>query len=337
MNASRNKSITVTFFDGRPDGIRKCEDKGDTVVLVYIVPRCCLSRAWNDQALNKELDSKNGIYYLVGKSPDSEKTMVYVGQTTRGFQRLADHNYEKEFWRVAIFFMADRKKFTREILDGLEQYAIKQVKALKRYSCDNSNDPRCTSTDEEQGYVENYYDEIRFYMAAFGYPLTDEGFEISSSTAEVDRDTAEVLEVMGASSPQGQSKNEIEHVEQNSHTAQCWIGNSKDGPYAEVEFHYPDKTTVILAGASVDLSKEPHSGPAKDKRQESLNDGRLVKNKNGFYKLMAPVTFKKPTPAVEFVLGGSLSGPRYLKTKGAGGKIIAIKDQYPDLFPNRKS
>ena len=328
-----SKSMATKFFSGKPDGVRKCTMRSSTIT-AYIVPRELLGEA---KRLNNDLNY--GIYYLVSKKSGCTKPMLYVGQTTQGFSRMDDHKARKDFWNTAIIFLASRENFTLEILNGLEKYAIQQAKALKRYSCTNVDDPHYSATDDEQTDVEDFYEEICFYMAAFGYPLTDEGFDESKSINSPNGVSEEphvlapaVEETLNFSGARAADDN-VEGLEDASYPPEvkCHAKHPRRGVSAEGIFYPSTGRLKVQAGSLIDLSMEPQSQTGKDTRKKLLDSDDLVPTScNGeLYTLKSAVLCSSPTDAANFVFGSSRRGP----TQWKDDSERSLKELFPKLFP----
>ena len=301
----------------------------------------CLSRA-----LQLDVKLKNNIYYLVGKPSNAKKPMIYVGQTTNGFRRLVDHDRKKKFWTEAVYFMAEGRSFTRDILASLEKYAIQQVEELKRYSYDNDQNPQCPTTEEEQAEIEDFYQQICFYMAAFGYPLTDEGFAENESFVETESVKAEInnseeaqhkstLDIKTSPNPSSASepRNKTKETESTSYPQEvkCHAEHPRRGVSAEGIFYPFTGRLKVQAGSLIDLSMEPQSQTGKDMRKKLLDSDDLVPTScNGeLYTLKTAVLCSSPTDAANFVFGSSRRGP----TQWKDDSERSLKELFPKLFP----
>lgn len=329
-----SKSMATKFFNGKPDGVRKCTMRSSTIT-AYIVPRELLGEA---KRLNNNLNY--GIYYLVSKKSGCTKPMLYVGQTTQGFSRMDDHKARKDFWDTAIIFLASRENFTLEILNGLEKYAIQQAKALKRYSCTNVDDPHYSATDDEQTDVEDFYEEICFYMAAFGYPLTDEGLDEADETnapngvLEESHELTPVVEETLNSSGTFAAYDNVGDLEDSSYPPEvkCHAEHPKRGVSADAIFYPSTCELKVLEGSLVDLSMEPKSKTGKTTRQKLLDSGNLVPTSDNseLYVLKTAVKCSSATDAAEFVFGNSRDGPQEWKDDNKKSLKVLFPNLYPD-------
>lgn len=161
----KSKRLEIIYYDGQPDGIRSIR-KHLSAMTTYVIPRALLPEAKKLKDVNR-----SGIYYLIKERDDGGIAQIYVGQTRNGVARLDDHNRSKDFWNVAIMFLADSKTFSLDMISGLEEYAIAKAHEAKRYKVENSVKPKYEIAEEDLSLIEEAYEEILFIMATQGYKM----------------------------------------------------------------------------------------------------------------------------------------------------------------------
>ena len=159
-------NVITNYLDGDPCGIRRCRIEG-SVIEAIIIPNDKLPDA---KSLAKELPSR-GIYYLVEDKEGVNLPKIYAGQTTNGIGRLYDHKSNKSYWTQAIMFMAKDEHFQVDIIGALESLAIDGIWKSERYDSDNKVGPKCSINIYQKSVVEKYFEEIKFLMATFGWPV----------------------------------------------------------------------------------------------------------------------------------------------------------------------
>lgn len=170
-----SKKLEIIYHNGQPDGIRSLRRHLSTMT-TYIIPRTMLSEAKTISGVNRP-----GIYYLINEDTNNSIAQIYIGQTRNGISRLDDHNRSKEFWNKAIMFLADKKTFSLDIISGLEEYAIIKARESKRYTVENTVNPKYEIDEYDLASIEEIYDEIRFVMATIGYKLDNAEDSTNSS------------------------------------------------------------------------------------------------------------------------------------------------------------
>lgn len=160
-----SKKLEIIYHNGQPDGIRSIRRHLSTMT-TYVIPRPFLTEAKKLTGINRP-----GIYYLISENDDNKIAQIYVGQTRNGVSRLDDHNRSKDFWNKAIMFLADSKTFSLDMISGLEAYAISKALESKRYTVENSVNPKYEIDEYDLPLIEEVYEEIKFIMATQGYKM----------------------------------------------------------------------------------------------------------------------------------------------------------------------
>jgi hypothetical protein len=83
---------------------------------------------------------------------------------------------------------------------------------------------------------------------------------------------------------------------------------------------YSGESFDVLPGSEIDMTKAVRIESYNAKRQECINDGTIVRKENGKYYLTKIITFKTPSGASDFVLGGSTNG--WAEWKDQEGKTL---------------
>ena len=83
---------------------------------------------------------------------------------------------------------------------------------------------------------------------------------------------------------------------------------------------YSGEKFDILPNSEIDFSKVVHIASYNEKRQAFLQDGTIVKQQDGRYILTKVISFKSPSGASDFILGGSTNG--WVEWKNSDGKTL---------------
>lgn len=83
---------------------------------------------------------------------------------------------------------------------------------------------------------------------------------------------------------------------------------------------YSGEAFDLLPDSEIDFSKHVHIESYNEKRNAMLSDGSIVKKTDGKYYLTKIVSFKTPSGASDFVLGGSTNG--WIEWKDSDGKTL---------------
>lgn len=179
----RGKSINLFLMDGDANGRIKCTLANWTGV-AYKIPRTELDKC-------KERDDlkQSGVYFLFGKSDETEKGVVYIGQAGARkngegiLNRLQEHkrNPEKDYWTEAIVFTTSNNSFGPTEISYLENRFCNMAVGANRYEVKNGNDPTPGNiTEEKESEMEEFIDYAKVIMGTLGHKLFE---PISKSTA----------------------------------------------------------------------------------------------------------------------------------------------------------
>lgn len=171
---ARGKSINLFLMDGDANGRMKCTLANWTGV-AYKIPRTELDRC-------KERDDlkQSGVYFLFGKTEDTDKDVVYIGQAGARkngegiLNRLQEHkrNPEKDYWTEAIVFTTSNNSFGPTEISYLENRFCGLATQAKRYVVKNGNDPTPGNiTEEKESELEEFIDNAKIIMGTLGHKV----------------------------------------------------------------------------------------------------------------------------------------------------------------------
>ncbi|NET35911.1 MAG: GIY-YIG nuclease family protein [Cyanothece sp. SIO1E1] len=165
---NRPQSILIFLPDGSPRGVRIAEIT-NRVVKAALIPRNKLD------FMSQRDELKNvGLYFLFGESSEKAKPLVYIGEAEDCYNRLKQHNREKEFWNYAIVIVSKINAFTKAHVKYLEHLSIRIAKETNRYEAENSNTPSKPHITEpmEADLLDNF-EAIRILLSTLGFPIFD--------------------------------------------------------------------------------------------------------------------------------------------------------------------
>lgn len=172
--ATRGKSINLFLMDGEASGRIKCT-LANWTGLAYKIPRIDLDRCKSREDLKQ-----SGVYFLFGKSENSEKGIVYIGQAGARkngegiLDRLKEHkrNSKKDYWTEAIVFTTSNNSFGPTEISYLENRFCNLAKQANRYEVKNENDPTMGNiTEEKESEMEEFIDYAKVVMGTLGHKV----------------------------------------------------------------------------------------------------------------------------------------------------------------------
>lgn len=163
------KTIQIYLPDGNPRGLKLADITSRTIQII-LVPRANMDIAGERVEL-----SNVGIYFLVGQSEEDDIPLVYVGEAEDCFQRIKQHNKQKDFWQTALVCISRTQYFTKSHVKYLEWYSHKLISTVGRYRLENPTIPTCPYISEAmKADLEDNFETIHILLSALGFPLFDE-------------------------------------------------------------------------------------------------------------------------------------------------------------------
>ncbi|SOE75856.1 protein of unknown function [Fibrobacter sp. UWT3] len=271
----QGRKIVVEFKNDNPNGIRIVRNPSFPFD-AYIIPRCCMS-----ETTNVIPEKKIGVYFLF----DENRTQVYIGQTGDGLGRLQTHHQQKDFWSIAIMFLAEKDKWI-SLIDELETYSIIRLEKAEKGTRFKLQNKKKLGRKEESltnlSEIKKIFFEIKFCLAAFEYNIE------TSSTKMGNPDSSAVP-----------------------------VQATRGGINANGLFNPNDGSIIVKAGSEIRLDDNlPANGDSIEKLRQEFKDKGKIKKVKGKYILQEDVHFGKLSPAAEFVIGGSCNGKTEWKSNG---------------------
>lgn len=273
-------NLTIHYMGNDPHGVRVCRVEG-SVMEAIVVPRESLAQA---KALADEMP-KHGVYFLVEDGAEVELPKIYAGQTQKGMSRLYDHkaSKKKEYWTLAVMFVAKENHFTLDVISALEKLAIDSIMESARYNCDNKVDPKYNINMFMKSTVDDYFSSIKFVMESLGWGIDK---KVMTGKGE-------------------------------------WY-TKRNGIVAYG--HYSEGRVDVLPGSQVAFNKPVNLSSYNVLRESLYKSGDIVETKKGVYVLNKMLSFKTPSGASDFVLGGSTNGwVEWVNAKGEKLDIMRKK------------
>lgn len=281
------KCINLFLMDGDANGRMKCTLANWTGV-AYKIPRTELDKC-------KERDDlkQSGVYFLFGKSDETEKGVVYIGQAGARkngegiLNRLQEHkrNPKKDYWTEAIVFTTSNNSFGPTEISYLENRFCNLAIEANRYEVKNGNDPTPGNiTEEKESEMEEFIDYAKVIMGTLGHKLFE---PISKSAATKLEETS--------------TKDE--------NTACLYLERTIKGiGKVEAKGAQTAEGFVVFKGNHVSLADD-------DTIPSVIKERRKDASVNEKGALQEDMLFTSPSGAAMFVIGKSANGLTSWKTK----------------------
>lgn len=266
----RGKTIQVFLTDGTPRGI-KVADITSNIEQALFIPRSQLQEAYT-----RKESSRPVLYFLFGEVEGSIKPAVYIGQSTKGLERIKGHNRDeqKDFWNYAVLITSKTDSYTQTHITYLEEMAISYARESNRYLVTNKDQPKKVAVPETlEADLLDSFDTVKILLSTLGFTL----FE---------------------SIKQQKKASKIYYCSGN--------GVSATGEYLEDGF-------VVHKGSQAKLQLV-NSATFTSSRQKLIDSGILVE-KEGVLVFEEDYLFSSPSSAGSQVLGRNTNGWDKWKTK----------------------
>ena len=184
----RGKTIQLFLIDGEPKGRIKCTLANWTEV-AYKIPRINIEHSRDIHLL-----SQSGVYFLFGRTDDTDEEVVYIGQAgarknNEGvLNRLSEHKktIEKDYWTEAVVFTTTNNSFGPTEISYLENQFYLMATQNKRFIVKNNLEPTIGNvTEEKESELQEFIDYAKIVIGTLGYKI----FEPLLSNGNVDRTT----------------------------------------------------------------------------------------------------------------------------------------------------
>ncbi len=273
------KNINLFLLDGDVNGRIKCSTPNWTGV-AYKIPRTEL-----DKCKDRDDLKQSGVYFLFGKSDETGKDVVYVGQAGERknkeaiLNRLQEHkrNLDKEYWTEAIAFTSSNNFLGPTEISYLENHFYNLAKAVNRYEVTNKNTPTPGNiTEEKESEMLEFIRYVKIIMGVLGHKV----FEPVVTSTNLDNEIPMLY---------------LERM-------------IRDIGKVEAKGRQTAEGFVVLEGSRI-ASRDDDTIPSsvKEQRAAVLVDTDCV--------LKGDVLLSSPTYAAMFVCGKSTNGLEYWKTK----------------------
>ncbi len=256
------KALQILVSNGNPNGLKTIELAG-WVGKCFIVPRQNLK----DLKERSEI-SQPGLYLLFGVNEENGEELVYIGESESFYNRITNHDSNKDFWNVAVVFTGG---LNRADVKYLEYRATTLANDAKRMKVENKVQPQENTLSEFQKVtVDQYFENIRFILSTFQY---------------------EVFETLEES----YIDNTLYHLE-------------ADGVVARAKALENGAMLVLAGATARIRETESFGGWSKSARERFLADGKLKIKDDQSYELTEDVIFKRPSAAAATLTGRPING-----------------------------
>lgn len=193
------KSIRIYLKEGSVTGIKFAELVNQTIQSLSC-PRPKISE------LNKHFPEEintQGVYFLIGYEEETGKQIVYIGEAENVWERLKNHDSQKDFWNEVIIFTSKDDNLTKSHIKYLESRLIEIANQTKRYGLKNGNSPALSSLPlPDKDAMEEFLSNIKILTGTLGHKFLENPISFKnipeveiSLTAKTENNT--IIETIG--------------------------------------------------------------------------------------------------------------------------------------------
>lgn len=164
------KSIRIYLKEGSVTGIKFAELVNQTIQSLSC-PRTKISEL--NKHFPKEINTQ-GVYFLIGYEEETGKQIVYIGEAENVWDRLKNHDSQKDFWNEVMIFTSKDDNLTKSHIKHLESRLIEIANQTKRYGLKNGNFPAMSSLPlPDKDAMEEFLSNIKILTGTLGHKFLE--------------------------------------------------------------------------------------------------------------------------------------------------------------------
>lgn len=275
------RSIKIFLSDGSPTGLRHIEIANWSGQAI-----ACPRSRFND--LQKWEEAKRpGVYLLFEKHSTDDKNTVYIGESENVYNRICNHDKNKDFWNEVIIFTSKDENLTKSHIKYLESRLTIITKEIDRYNLENSNTPTQSILPRaDVAAMEEYIENCKLLLGTLGHKLLE---PINSVVSNSDNNIQENT-ILGR----------LFYLSVNGITAS---GKLTDEGFVLLKDSQISKTSTNSIPNNIKLFRE------------RLISENILQEKQKYFLLIKDIIISSSSFAAAFVVGTSRSGPQSWKDK----------------------
>jgi hypothetical protein len=272
----RPQTIQIFLPDGNPSSI-KIADLTNRLIYATLIPRKKLIESGERNEIRKY-----GLYFLFAINEEKSKPIAYIGETDDCFERLKNHNRNKEFWNYAIAITSKSDVFTKSHVKFLEYFSVKTAKEINRYDLENLTVPTKEHISEsmEADLLDNF-DTVKVLLSTLGFPIFEEIRDINKKQKEI---------------------------------LYC------SGKNAVAKGELIDDGFVVFKDSIANFEETNTAGDWVMSLRKKLIDDKIMMHENNIFRFTEDFVFSSPSSAAAVVLGRSANG--WIEWKNSDKKTI---------------
>lgn len=268
-----SKSIRIYLADGTPTGLRHAEIVNWTGQALAI-PRKRISELKEWTEINRP-----GVYFLFGETEQSEKPVVYIGESENVHHRLIQHIRSKDFWNLAIVFTSKDENLTKSHIRYLEARSIEEARLARRYELANGSNTQLSSLPRaDRDSMEEFFQNLKVLLGTLGHRVLESLIKIK-----------------------------VVEQEENSTDNFSEILKFESSSFLAMGFQ-TDEGFIILKGSTISHDVSSSITPTLSNFREDAKKNGELKRQGDKVILVEDILFSSPSYAASFAAGNSRNG-----------------------------
>jgi Domain of unknown function (DUF4357) len=120
-----------------------------------------------EQTLAREEMSQSGIYFLIGRDPDTDEPVAYIGEAEVVRDRIKQHR-DKEYWVQLIIFVSKDENLTKAHIRYLEGRLIEDAIKAGRFEIRNGQSSGAKLPESDRNDMEVFLVYVRQLLPVLG-------------------------------------------------------------------------------------------------------------------------------------------------------------------------
>lgn len=120
-----------------------------------------------EEVLKREEMSQSGIYFLIGRDPDTNEPLAYIGEAEVVRDRIRQHR-DKEFWVQIILFVSKDENLTKSHIRYLEGKLIEEANAIRRFKIQNGQNSGSRLPEADRNDMDVFLTRVRQLLPVLG-------------------------------------------------------------------------------------------------------------------------------------------------------------------------
>ncbi|MDB5182801.1 MAG: hypothetical protein JWO47_585 [Candidatus Saccharibacteria bacterium] len=270
------KLISIFLPDGNPNALKIAEISNRNI-RALLIPRPKLTDAIARVELNQP-----ALYVLT----DRDASEIYIGECENFLHRVKSHDQKKDFWDVALVFVAKDSSLEKGDVKYLESLAVEIAKDAERTKVTNLTVPARNNLHEFKAQtILEFFDDLKLLISALGYPVFDK------------------IKI--------EEKNESEF----------WYCDRR---LTKAKAIYDENGFTVIKGSIIDATVQPsllkYYPYAVKEREELISQKASLNHDKVSYTLKENITFSSANKAGGFVVGANINA--WTNWKNKAGKTM---------------